>query len=292
MNRLAVVLFSLGALLVGGAAARGRAAEDKPSADDLLKDPEVRRTLDLINDARKKAGLEEVRLSAELSLGCKNHARYLLLNRGDPRAEGLKAHEEDDSLKGATKEGARAAKASVVHFGKPAQAAADWMASFYHRVPLLLPTLREVGIGYDGDDKVAVSLVDCISGNSGKRTKDIVYYPEDGQTDVPRTMGREMPSPLPRGHRGPAGFPITASFFADQKVKKVEIALTGPDDKPVAAYVSTPDEPASDWLQWNTVCIIPKEELAAGTMYKVALTCELSGKPFTRTWSFTTAKKK
>ncbi len=268
------------------------------TADDLLKDPEIRKTLDLINQARTKAGLAEVGLSVELSHGCNKHAQYLVVNRGDPRIAGLKAHEEDEGLKGALKEGTAAGKAAVIHFVKPSQAVSGWLATFYHRVPLLQPALQEVGIGYASDKTGTVCLVDCIRGVSSKettdkkKTKPVVYFPEDGQTDVPTAMGPEIPSPLPNDHKGKAGFPITVYFAARQDVKKVKVLLTQLDDVPVPVYVSAPESPATTFTQWNAVCIIPRRELSAGTTYQIDLTCELSGKPFMRSWKFTTDKAK
>jgi hypothetical protein len=268
------------------------------TAEELLKDQEIRKTLELINQARAQAGLAEVSLSAELSQGCTKHAQYLVLNRGNPRIDGLKAHEEDEALKGASKEGAAAGKAAVIHFVKPSQAVSGWLATFYHRIPLLQPALEEVGIGSASDKRETVCLVDCIRGVSYKDTTDkkkarpVVYFPEDGQTDVPIAMGPEIPSPLPKDHKGKAGFPITVYFATRQDVKKVAVLVTGSDDMAVPAYVSSPEFPATTFTQWNTVCIIPKHQLAMDTTYRVKLTCELSGKLFERSWKFTTEKSK
>src|SRR5262245_18765619 len=76
--------------------------------DDLLKDPEIAKALSIVNAARKAAGVDEVQLSPTLTKGCMLHARYLILNHGNPLVAGLKAHEENESLQGYTKEGARA----------------------------------------------------------------------------------------------------------------------------------------------------------------------------------------
>jgi hypothetical protein len=269
--------------VLGLVAALMVSADEKPALD-----AEVSKALTLLNKARKACGLEEVKLSEKLSLGCRNHARYLVINKGSPQVAGLKAHEEQENLKGYTPEGAKAAKASVIHYQPPSQAIEGWMSSFYHRIPLLLPTLREVGIGYHQEGRDTVSLVDCIAGNAGQPTKEIVFYPEDGQKDLPLAFGGEIPNPLPAGHKGPAGFPITVSFMAGQKVKEVAVAVTDEKGAAVPVHVSTPEAPASSWTQWNTVCIIPKQPLAGNTTFAIELKCEVSGKPFARMWKFTT----
>ena len=54
--------------------ARAR-AHRKAAYVELLADPQVRKTLALLNEARKACGLPEVKLSLELSSRCEKHAR-------------------------------------------------------------------------------------------------------------------------------------------------------------------------------------------------------------------------
>jgi hypothetical protein len=263
----------------------------KEAEGKLLKEPEVGKALDLLNRARRACGLEPVRISVELSDGCRRHARYLVLNKGNPLIAGLKAHEEQKQLKGYSEAGAKAGKAAVISYVPPSQAVDLWLASLYHRIPLLDPSLEEVGIGYAGGKGAWASAIDCRSGISPRRTRDVVFYPEDGQREVLRYFGREIPSPLPAGHSGAAGFPITVYFAAGQQVRKVSATLTGAGGQRVAVYLSTPEAPASSWTQWNSVCLIPQRPLGAGQTYTVSLSCEVSGQPYRRTWRFTTAGK-
>ncbi|MCS6849990.1 MAG: CAP domain-containing protein [Gemmataceae bacterium] len=276
--RCLIALFGVAAVLGSGGGAR-------PAADS-----EEDKALAVLNAARKACGLNEVTLSPKLSDGCRKHARYLLLNRGKAEVEGLKAHEEQPSLPGHTPEGAKAAKAAVIHYRPPQEAVVDWLATFYHRIPLLQPTLTEVGIGWakEGDDWVV--LIDCISGSRGPRTRDVVFYPDDQQTVVPRRFGMEIPSPLPAGHRGPAGFPITVFFAAGQSVKAVTFSLHDEHDQPIPVYLSTPEAPASSWVQWNTVCAIPRQPLPAATTCTAAIKATVDGRAFSRTWRFRTTK--
>ncbi|HBI44432.1 MAG TPA: hypothetical protein DDY78_16495 [Planctomycetales bacterium] len=101
-----------------------------------------------VNRERVVAGLNKVVLDA-LSRGCFKHARYLATNIGRPEVEGLKAHEEDDKLSNATKEGRKAGLNAVIAIrDNPGYCAEGWMATLYHRIPLLDPKLKRVGIGF------------------------------------------------------------------------------------------------------------------------------------------------
>jgi len=237
----------------------------KQATDKLLSDPEVKQALAVLNEARKACGLEPVRLSTALSSGCQKHSRYLVVNKGSPLIEGLKAHEEVKELKEYSEEGARAAKNSVVHYVPPSRAITDWLATFYHRIPLLQPNLKEVGIGYFQQGKDLACGIDCITGVSGENTKDIVYYPNDGQENVPLVFGPEIPSPIPAKHKGPAAFPITVYFASGQKIKAVEVKILGPKEANLPCFVSTPELPATSFPQWNTVCVIPSQPFKKAT---------------------------
>ena len=99
-----------------------------------------------LNAYRQTAGLPPVTLAEKLSKGCRQHARYLVRNIDKPAVQGLGMHEEDSSLPGATPEGRRAGRASVISREPDASSAVDgWMDTLFHRVPLLNPDLKTVG---------------------------------------------------------------------------------------------------------------------------------------------------
>lgn len=260
--------------------------QDAPPGQD-----EVQKAMTILNQARKAAGLPEVKLSAELSLGCRNHSRYLVVNKGNPKIAGLKAHEESKDLKEYSEAGAKAAKASVIHFVPPSAAIHGWLASFYHRVPLLQPGLTEVGVGFHNEGTDWACCIDCITGTkNGQNNQPVVYYPADGQIDVPLEFGGEIPDPLPAGHKGPAGFPLTITFTQQQNIRMVEFKLRDSQQADVPVYLSTPEKPATSWEQWNSVCVFPQKPLAKGKTYEAELTCLMDRKPYKQTWKFTTEK--
>jgi uncharacterized protein YkwD len=102
-----------------------------------------------LNTVRREAGLPLVRLDAELSRGCRSHACYLARNAINPLTHGMAIHKEDASLPGATPEGVRAAnKAVIAVLLDPGTCLENWMATLYHRIPLLAPNLQRIGFGH------------------------------------------------------------------------------------------------------------------------------------------------
>jgi hypothetical protein len=273
----------------------------RPVAEDASKepllDPEVKQMLLVLNAARKECALREVTLAADLSVGCANHAKYLVLNKGNPLLEGLKGHDEYKELKGYTEDGARAGANSVIAMvGGPNVAASKtietWLASFYHRIPLLNPSLTAVGIGYARGPTFVVACVDATSRAGKMDTKDAVFYPVNGQKNVPlKFSGNEHPDPIPSDYQGPVGFPITITFPKSKTITKVVVKLSDGNKTLLPYLLSTPESPATSFPQENTVCIFPKLILARASTYTVELKCTVSGEPYERTWQFTTMEK-
>jgi hypothetical protein len=198
-------------------------AQDKPKTSSIAdlhylipQNPEVTKEIKeaviKLNTYRRAAGLDTVVLSPELSKKCEKHAIYLTLNKNHPKTEGLQAHHEDKGLTGYSADGDYAAKHSDIFPGTgPLKSVTGFINSFYHRIPLLQPNLRSIGIGYFelGND-YSVTVLDCISGVSGPLSSNVVFYPNADQKDVPIEMQPEIPDPT--NNDGKAGYPITIYF--------------------------------------------------------------------------------
>ena len=259
----------------------------------LQTDAESAAVLDRINAHRKAAGLELVVLDPALAKGCAAHAAYLVKNVDHPSTQGLGLHLEDAKLPAYSKEGERAGKASVIYLGKGGTDAVEgWMASLLHRIPLMHSRLRKIGYGSasGGPAKVTVVL-DATNGLGPGRDAPVVIYPADGQKDVPRRFEPEIPDPIPESVDKKAGFPVTATFSEGALVKDVKASLKDADGKDVAIWMSSPEKPAASDYQRNTVGLIAQEPLKPATTYTVAIAARVTGKPWLRTWSFTTAEK-
>ena len=261
-----------------------RTAKPPPRVEDVVM---------AINLQRVKAGVGVTRPAPALSKACDLHALYLTKN--EPR--GLSGHEEDPKGVGATEEGARAGKRSVISpfspHDSPVDAIESLLATLYHRVALLNPAVGEIGVGW-ANRKDGLGFVVIDVGGSDVRPDAKLYpivYPVNGQEDVPLDFGlggRETPNPLPDDGTV-AGYPITIQI-PERRGKGCEAEvqlLTGGTE--VASWVSTPDSPArKDWPQPGVICLIPKEKLKPGMAYTVRFKDRLSG--LEKEWSFSTRK--
>ncbi len=256
---------------------------------DVQNEQEVKKGLEKLNEYRKLTGLEPVELDLERTKGCKAHAEYLI-----KYGSGKSPHSEDKNSPGYTEEGAKVAPISVIAFIKPPTDVDRFMASFYHRMPLIHTQVKHVGYGCATNGSKWASVIECYSGlrPSKKEDPEFVLYPAVDQKNVPLGFSTEVPSPLPKDHKGSAGHPVTISFFKNQKIKDVK-TLFKDEEKEIECYVSTPEKPApaGSASQYNTICLIPKGALKSGIKYTVEVSCTVDGKEFTKKWSFTTKEK-
>ena len=262
-------------------------AESRRAANESVE-LRVKRRVDRY---RAAVGLAPVTLDAKLSKGCMEHANYMRLHKDTDALAGLNAHNQRPRLRGASVAGAACGKAADLFFGvSDLEIAVDgWMATLYHRRPILSPTLERIGVGYarlrDGSYMAALMFVDSHSVDvTGKWP---VEYPTNDQSGVPLEFGSEFPNPVPGGGR--AGHPITIQFPPYDKVTRVRATLVDDRGKDVAFYLSDPEHPAmSSFGQWGVVCLIPKVPLRPGSRYEVKIDATWNGKPGTWRWSFTT----
>jgi uncharacterized protein YkwD len=255
--------------------------------------PRVEDVVMAINLKRVKAGLEVVRPVPGLSKACDLHALYMTKNE----VRGLSGHEEDPRAIGYTEEGARAGKRSVISpfapHQTPVEAVESLMATLYHRVALLNPSVVEIGVGWaNRPDGLGFLVVDVGGGEARPDPKLFpIVYPVNGQEDVPIDFclgARENPNPIPDDGTA-AGYPITVQI-PERRGRGCDAELrlfTGETE--VACWLSTPDAPArKDWPQPGVLCLIPKDRLRPGTIYSVRFRDRLSG--LEKEWSFTTRK--
>lgn len=250
-----------------------------------------KKVIGALNEFRKTAGLGPVTLDATLSKGCKAHAEYLVKNDGHPSTEGVGAHEESSKLPGFTNEGQRAGKSSNIINVDPEQAVDYWMATPFHRIPLLDPGLRKVGFGHaKGGKDGYVSVMDVRNGGSGGKWPEVLLYPVDKQKGVPYNMPYETPNPVPPGKDRKVGYPVTAIFPPGTAVKGVSASLKNDSANDLEFYLSSPDKPADRKFQQNAIILIPVKFLEKGKTYTVTLAATVNGRAWKKTWSFTAAE--
>lgn len=253
--------------------------------------PEVEALYASVNAIRAQAGLPALTLDPVLSIGCMQHARYMVVNRGSPAVAGLNAHHQRPDLPGASAAGAECAVHAVL-----APATADlpsalraWMGSLYHRRPFLSPRVSRFGVGYaplpEGGIAAALMLPED---PSAEPTGWPVLWPASGQVDVPLNFGTEVPSPIPGGGQF-GGYPVTL-FFPDQKPVAIKSANLRANNQDVPVYLSSPAAPATEFSRYGVVSLIPKEPLLPGTTYSVLIVTEFAGRTSTVSGSFKTVQ--
>jgi uncharacterized protein YkwD len=250
-----------------------------------------------VNHYRAQAGLKPVVLDDQLGRGCLAHARYMAINEGHPALQGLKAHDEDLSLPGASKEGDAAGKASDIATGdyEPTDAVDAWMATLYHRVPILEPNLHSIGFGCARGRRFGwVTVMNVGTGRDKGPRPHPVFYPAPDQVEVPLSFPivGEEPNPIPDDEDGKAGYPVTAFFPHDAAPTKASGKLTDGVGKEIPCWFSSREKPANPSLnagfQGTTICLIAKDPLQPNTTYHVHLQGELAGAPWDKKWQFTT----
>lgn len=115
-------------------------ASGEPAADAIAR----------INFWRDVLGLDPVQEDADLSRGCAAHVHYLAVAS---RTAGMPilTREEDPGSPQYTPHGAEAGQNGLLGYGAPDAAAAVslWLDLAIHRLPLIHPGLRRVGVGFE-----------------------------------------------------------------------------------------------------------------------------------------------
>jgi uncharacterized protein YkwD len=282
---------------LGGGAAEARI----PEADQ--------QALELLNTMRARAGSKNgpIDVDAATSKDCLKHAHYLA-RHPEQRDKWPDAHEEYLDRSEFDPRGAWAGAHSVVASGvkSPRDAVQGWMATFYHRLPLLDPNLVRIGIGIED----GCAVLDCGSflkptGSSSIAPRSIdskdptiwgTAWPPPKGVDVPTHFAAEVPEPVPGVSSATLGYPVTLQV-CDAEFETYDVALVlhlGTAKGPaVDCYCSTPTEPTNPKvpprLAW---CLMPRSALQPGATYTVTGTMRVSTDPQTYEieWSFRCGK--
>lgn len=245
--------------------------------------------IEQLNAYRKMLGLSPVASDATLAAAAQKHADYIEKNYGHTSLKGLGMHEEQSELPGYSTEGALSAKRAViaVQTGPRKDPIATWMGTFFHRLPLIRPTLSKVGYGAVQKER-SIFVLDA-GDTSGTDVKPQVTMPRDGQEGVPTHFsGNEVPNPIPADEDGQAGYPITIVFAPGRQVKNVAVSFERFEGPEVDHYLSTPQAPVVSGHQGNAICLIAHDPLQALTRYEVRVFATVDGRAFEKTIRFKT----
>jgi hypothetical protein len=249
-----------------------------------------------VNEERVEIGLaprpEDVKLSAELQ----KHCKYMAMNN-------ILTHGEESGKPGYSEEGSRAGMRSILGRGSSADTvAAGMVGTYFHRQDVIRPHTMAFGVGIEG----AFTGIDGRS-NMGQAPAQYwpVLCPVPGQSGVGTTYNRESPDATPGDTS--AGYPITV-YFGTQRLKLKEGTLKAlppgaaqlppgaksPPGTPVDCYLFDPQQGASaDTTRYQAaVCLIPKDPLKVNVDYEVSMTVDVNGRPWSKTWRFSTSVAK
>lgn len=249
-----------------------------------------------VNEERVMLGLpprpEDTKLSAELH----KHIMYMC-------ATGKLSHDQDKNHKNYSPDGAAAGIRGILSMGAgAAEVASNMTQTYFHRQDVIRPNTMAFGVAYEG----RFGGIDGRASQRAARANDFpVLCPMPGQSGLPTTYAKEGPDATPGDNA--AGYPITV-YFGTNKLKLTSYSLkavgaagavpAGKTTNVAAANIDCyPYDPKTGASQEMTsfcrcVCIIAKDPLKSGVEYEVAMTVEVDGKPWSKTWRFSTGKKR
>lgn len=230
--------------------------------------------------------LAPVELDSSLSPGCRAHADYLSQNLAQA-THWPELHAEYPDKPGFSSAGAWAgAHALVGAAGASARDTLDgWLATYYHRLPLLDPGLLRVGYGANKQFLV----FDTSSLRRPPETSWVVVWPSEDMKNVPLLALDELPAPVPQAAPGTLGYPISVQLglpeAGDPPLAVVMKLLDGKQE--VDCWFSSPDQPLNPRLvPPRSFALFPKQPLKSGTRYCASV--EWTGTARKKTWYFRT----
>ena len=252
--------------------------------------------LESVNVLRRELSLPPAIIDARLCAAAKGHSLYIDANRhvGHTEKSGATCFTGGETSERLASQGYAGGCFEVISQGAATSEAAvrRLFAAPYHRAAFLQPGVLDFGAGTQNQTTT------LLFGTTEQ--SEVVTYPAANQKNAPIAWdGIETPNPLRMYQRNAAGeavgYPITLFSFGkseddDIRLTRVTATLTTTsDNKPVTAYVNSPD---NDTFLTNGVLIIPAKPLRPLTEYRVSVQATgANGTPLSRTWTFTTAAK-
>ncbi len=227
-------------------------------------------------------GLPAVTIDQQLCDACNRHCAYM-------ETHGELTHDEDREKEGYTPEGAEAGKRSCIGEEGPVESVHLFYATFYHRLPLIHPGTKSIGVG-------ASARYAAVDGLTRRDRREWIYpviVPAPNSFGHLTHFAHEAPNPLPEG-APPAGFPITLTFDKGRvTAARVELRLKDEKGALLPVYLSSPEVPANEKRPDNrmSICAIPRAPLKPLTTFWVKATYQLDGEAREHIWLFNTGRQ-
>ncbi|MCO4761029.1 MAG: hypothetical protein KC502_05960 [Myxococcales bacterium] len=250
-------------------------------------------------DVRAAVGAGPIVQDAALAQAAQAHAEFYVTHHAKYQAKGLNPHAEDASFGAGftgTSLGQRVAAAGfsgppgaeVMAFTGSATGAVDgWMATVYHRLPLIAPPSERFGYGGAVKGGAKAEVMD-FSARSARKDDPVVVYPYPGQAQVPKSWsGNEGPQPPPPPGGYPSGPVITARVPG--AVSWGAHTLTYGDGKAVEhVFLTSENDPNMKKFDRFSVAMYSNAPLQGGVVYTVTLKVTVDKDEQTLSWTFTT----
>jgi len=246
--------------------------------------PGQRKILVAFNQWRLMNGLPAVRVSQALTDACARHCAYMELHGFD--------HTEEAGEEGYSPEGAEAGLRSCLSEESPDRSIALFYATFYHRLPLMDPSTRSIGVG----NSTRYTALDALSDRQPRAWNYPIIVPAPNTFGHPTNFVAETPDPgIPAAIE--AGFPITMTFREGTRIHdaQAELRMKGKGGKlgpAVPVLVSAPDAPANESRPDNrcSICVIPMQQLAPLATWQVTVSWKENDEARSETWLFNTGR--
>lgn len=228
-----------------------------------------------LNRFRAEYGVAPVTEDPDLSAAAEQHALYMA-------KAGAMTHVQDPDSPDYTAEGAAAAAASLLAGpaveSEPQQLVDLWSGGAFTTLRMLDPGLATVGYGQTAAGEDNFAALDVLSGLSADVTKGGWPRTWPSSAAPVRTVayaGDERPSPVAPCGAEPAagwGLPLLVSYGPGAQPTSVTASVTRDGGTAVPVCVTSAedygDPVAAKALRYaNTVLVVPKEQLAAGSTY-------------------------
>lgn len=253
--------------------------------------------LALLNFYRSMLGLDSVTEDPEQSRTCQVHLDYL---QAYAEAQGLPyylEHQEDPASPDYSEEGNQAGIDSVLSYGQGdiRQAIDGWLATLYHRLPLIDPGLRAVGIAFDSN----YACIQYRPGTVGSVTADhpVLWPIADGTFTNATFGGSESPcptveDPLNASECPPSGTIASLGLHDARSISDVTGHLhrldTGEEQTLFHIwYDGGPSEHEQAGYVEHTIALVPEVGSSlAQTDYEAEISATVDGAPYTFRWRF------
>lgn len=168
--------------------------------------------------------------------------------------------------------------------------AEELITAIYHRFVIFEPVFKEIGTGAASNSRGYSYFTANFAINDGSpqglAKGEVVGWPFNGMTSVPRNFFSDTEQPDPVPDRNEVGYPISVHTNIDSTVTvgSFTVRPRGGANLAVRLLTSANDTHTKE----AGAAIIPLAPLAANTVYEVSFTGTAGGQPVTRNWAFTT----